>query len=463
MSNRERMPTTTETSQEDQPEKRAITASLLAHYFDFTPLDDAPDIDNPLDELQLLADDMNAQGLTPFDLLSVPRASFSYWETAVKKKRIEVGEDGKSHTVNDIEVVPSRARRYDIRPQTRDVDLSEFIITPPPVNIRKTQSKPRKVRHEKVLVDLPDIQYALREHRDGSFTPVHDPRAIDVALQITKDIQPDVIVSGGDELDLPELGRFDADSTHFMGPHSVRRSVLGLHRLMAQLRADNQNAEIPMVSSNHVERWDKFWLKHAPHLAEVRPADDPEGYPLLSIERALGLKALDIDYIAGYAAAMYRVNDRLITFHGDKSKNNGSTAQEYLKAFPDQSVMFHHTHRMEREMRTLGGRVIQAFSNGCLANTQGAVPSYHNAVDTHGEIVPHQENWQNGIGVVHYTEGNGAFHVEQVAIDHNDGYRAFYDGKWYEPRPQAERTWEQFEPGLTIREYPAALEVRNAA
>lgn len=431
-----------------------ITADILMGYLDISPLRNDPDIEDVQGELAALADDMNRNGFAPSDMMNLTKAEFSFWQTTLKQRKI-VEVNGKQEVVHEVHTVPNRARKYQLRPRADTIDASEFIITPPPLKVFTTRPHARKLRHEKVAIDLPDIQYDLREHRDGTLTPVHDPRAIDVALQITKDVQPDLIISGGDEVDLAALSRFKPDSTHFMSPSNLRRAVLGMHAILAQIRTDSPNASIQMLSSNHAERWVNHWLALAPELVEVRPADDPEGLPLVSLERALGLKALDINYIAGYNAASYHVNDRLITFHGDKSKNNGSTAQEYLREHVDESVMFHHTHRIEREVKSHKGRIIQAFSNGCLASTQGAVPSYHNSVDTMGEVVPQQENWQNGLGVVHYTEGNGAFSVEQIVIDHNDGYRAWYGGKWYAPRPQAQRTWEQFEPHLSIREFPA--------
>lgn len=437
-----------------------ITPEMLMNYFDTTPLDDDPGTEDVLSEMSALAEDMNSAGIHPKDLLNIPRADFSFWETTVKKKRIEVGTDGKSHTVNDIETIPNRGRKFQVRPRKDGViDVSDWLVAPPPLKVYKTVSSPKKVRAEKVAVSKADEQIDFREHRDGTLTPTHDPRAMDVALQITKDIQPDLIVSGGDEIDLARLGRFKPDSVHFMSPQNLRRAVLATHAYFAQYRRDNENAAIKIVSSNHWERYVNFFLATAPEVVEIRPADDPDGMPLVSLERALALKALDIDFIAGYDAARYRINDRLVTIHGNKSVNNGSTAHEYLKEFLDESVLFNHTHRIERAMKSHKGRIIQSISSGCLASVMGSVPSFHNAVDTGGEIVPQQENWQNGISVVHYTEGNGPFSVEQIPIDHNNNYRAVYNGKTYYPRPQAQRTWEQFEPGLKIRQFPEEVAV----
>lgn len=435
-----------------------ITPEMLMNYFDTSPLDDDPLTESTFTEMVALAQDMSAHGLTAKDLLNIPRADFSFWETAVKKKRIEVGEDGKSHTVNDIEVMPQRGRKIQLRPKKDGViDTSEWITTPPPLKMYGTKPSPKKNRADRLAVSFADEQIGFREHRDGTLTPSHDPRAMDVALQITKDLQPDLFVSGGDESDMSRLGKYKLDSVHYQGPQNLRLEILATHAFLGQIRRDNQNAEMKMLSSNHLQRWIDFFNNFAPEVTEIRPADDPNGMPLVSLERALALKALDIEFVAGYKAAVYHINDRLVTIHGDKSVNNGSTAHEYLKDFLDESVLFNHTHRIERAMKSHKGRVIQAMSSGCLSSVVGAVPSFHNAVDTMGEVVQQQENWQNGMSVIHYTEGNGPFEVEQILIDHNNGYRAEYGGKTYYPRPQFQRTWEQFEPGLEIREFPGPI------
>jgi hypothetical protein len=443
---------------EGESRKGSITPQMLSDFLDTTPLDEATFVENTDEELTLLADDLNKEGVEPKDLLHMSHADFLFWQTAIKKRRVEVGPDGTSHVVNDVEQVGNRGRRLRLRPQKDGVlPVSDWIVTPPPLKVYSTKTKPGKVRAEKVALVVADHQIDFREHRDGTLTPTHDPRAMDITAQINKDLQPDLIFSGGDEQDFSRLGKYKPDSVHFMSPQNLRRGVLAGHAYFAQLRRDNPNAAIKMISSNHHQRWVDFFLKNAAELVEVRPADDPDGLPLFSLERAMGLKALDIDYIAGYDAAVFRFNERLVGIHGNKSVNNGSTAHEYLREFVDESVLFNHTHRIERAMKSHKGRVIQAISSGCLASVMGSVPSFHNDVDTGGEIVPQQENWQNGFSIVHYTEGNGAFQVEQVLIDHNNGYKAVYNGKEYYPRSQEERTWEQFEEGLRIREFPAEL------
>jgi hypothetical protein len=57
-----------------------------------------------------------------------------------------------------------------------------------------------------------------------------------------------------------------------------------------------------------------------------------------------------------------------------------------------------------------------AASPGCLARTDGAVPSTKGSTDCDGRPLFRSEDWQTGIAVVDYEHGDGKFVYEQVAI-----------------------------------------------
>ena len=69
-----------------------------------------------------------------------------------------------------------------------------------------------------------------------------------------------------------------------------------------------------------------------------------------------------------------------------------------------------------------------AASPGCLAKTDGAVPSTRGGIDLDGRPLPVTEDWQAGWGVVTFEPGDGNFFYEQVAI-HNG--QAWVRGKLY--------------------------------
>lgn len=337
------------------------------------------------------------------------------------------------HKNNEGEAEITTLHKYDVEPEI--VDGQRFLTTASPTRITPSRAT-RRPREDMVLVDLPDIQYGFRRLRDGTNIPTHSPEAMDVALQITKDVQPDLIILGGDELDLPELSKYPDDSRHFVD--SLQLSIDGLHRFLSQLRADNPNARIVNLDSNHVKRIGNFMLKNAFPLFGVRPANMPHGPAAISYESLMRLDELEIEFDSGYPATEFRINDRLTAVHGDKAVSRGSTAARYLPLLED-SLLFHHTHREESLTRvTRSGRQIQAFSFGSLCDTTGAVPSVGNAVRSNDSIVHHQENQTNGVGIVHYREGDHAFQQQPVRIDHNDGFEARVGDKVYRPQGRVE-------------------------
>jgi hypothetical protein len=69
-----------------------------------------------------------------------------------------------------------------------------------------------------------------------------------------------------------------------------------------------------------------------------------------------------------------------------------------------------------------------AASPGCLARIDGAVPSTKGGIDLDGRPLTRVEDWQQGIGIVRYEEGDGRFTYENVAI-HN-GWCMWQGKEW---------------------------------
>lgn len=278
-----------------------------------------------------------------------------------------------------------------------EIDLEKALIRQaPPVKITPTKAT-RKSRKDTLIQDLPDIQYGWRKLPDGSLVPLHDQRAMDVALQISKELQPNHIVLGGDDLDFAELSRFDPDSRHF--ENTMQLALDGLFLFYAQLRAENPNARIHALEGNH-NRLTKFVLKNALKLHGIKRAGDIDEYPILTYPFLMRFNELEIEWYSGYPAnSVFIENTQYV--HGKQVRSNGSSAFLYSKE-NDLNTVFHHIHRHESHTRTNTlGRYITAISFGCLADTGGAVPSYHNGVDDKGNVIGYYENWQNGTGLIH--------------------------------------------------------------
>lgn len=302
-----------------------------------------------------------------------------------------------------------------------------LLNTAAPVKITPSRAKSH-LRKDKVDVVFGDAQVAYR-HTNKGYEPTHDPYAMDIVAQVTKDVQPDRIIIMGDMLDLPLVSRWEADSNQFVD--TMQMSLDGLRRWLAQLRADNPNSEIVHLEGNHEIRLRNYMLKNAPALFGLK-RKEADRYPMLSFPDMMGLEELDIEYRSGYPANRYRINDRLAAIHGKEASR--STAMKYAYD-EDESVIFGHVHRIESFTRTSKmGRYVTAATFGALCDITGSVPSCDNGITDDNEIARHYENWQNGMGIIQYKDGDKPFEIKPIYIDPNDNYITPSNGREYKPR-----------------------------
>lgn len=315
------------------------------------------------------------------------------------------------------------ARRYAVDPS--EEIRGAFITQAAPTEIHPTDHTSPTRPYELIAV-LPDIQYGFRRISEDHFEPLHDPRAMDVARLILADQRPDTIILQGDILDFSELSKYEADSKHF--GDTLQLSINGLHKYLAQLRADNPTARIIGLAGNHEARLAKSVLRHNAQLANIKRANMPEEWHVLSVPYLLRLDELGIEWYGGYPANEYEHSDNLLFVHGQKVRSGGSTAALMSKQYPDTNVIFGHVHRHEVHSRTdRKGRQFSAVTFGALCRNDGAVPSYYNGIEEHGEVVRRYEDWQQGAGLIrNYPDG----YVEIVPIKIHHG-TARVNGKEY--------------------------------
>ena len=286
----------------------------------------------------------------------------------------------------------------------------------PAIKLPPRKVKPKKEQEWKTACILPDMQIGYFRLADDTLEPTHDETAIELALAIVKDADPDVLVLHGDNLDLPELGRY------IVTPAYARTTQATIDRgtlLCAQMRDAAPRAKIVWIAGNHEERLPRYITQNATAAFGLRRGSEPEGFPVLSVPFLCRMDEFDVEYLPGYPASMFWVNDRLRIIHGDKVNSSGSTASKYL-AREKVSVLYGHIHRREWAEVTRedhdGPRTVLAASAGCLARIDGAVPSVKGGTDLDGRPLVRHEDWQQGLAVVDYQEGDGDFHLELVPI-----------------------------------------------
>lgn len=281
----------------------------------------------------------------------------------------------------------------------------------------------------KTCVIVPDIQIGYFRDRSGDLTAIHDEEAISIALQIIKDINPQLIVCNGDNLDFPEFSKYRTTPAFAQTTQtSIDRAAL----FAAEMRMAAPKAKIVWLAGNHEERLPNYILDNASAAFGLKKGLHSSSWPVMSIPYLCNFDKQKIEYIPGYPAGDYWINNNLKVIHGTKVKTGANTAHAYLRD-EKVSVIYGHIHRIETAYKTRrdvhGSSTIMAASMGCLSRIDGAVPSMKGSKDLDGRPVKVSEDWQQGIGVVTYeTTGDHRFSLETVPILNN---WAMYRGNTY--------------------------------
>lgn len=216
-------------------------------------------------------------------------------------------------------------RQSSVRLESAQLSPAWPVVQPAaPVKVT-TVSRPRRraKREQMVAVVLPDPQIGFRYYEDtGEYDPFHDEQAIDVALQIVADLQPDLIIWLGDFLDLPEFGKYSQEPAF---ARCTQRAIDYGHELLARTRALAPRAVIRLLEGNHDARLQLMIARNAMAAADLHRAGD--NWPVLSVPALLRLDELRVEYIGGYPSGETWINDRLKCIHGTIVRSGGSTAR----------------------------------------------------------------------------------------------------------------------------------------
>ena len=271
-------------------------------------------------------------------------------------------------------------------------------------------------RNLKVDIVLPDAQVGFkRDIHSGELAPLHDLKAIAIATEIIKEIKPDRIIMLGDMLDLPDW------STHFVrSPEfyfTTQPSLDWLASWIKELRPYCK--EMVYIEGNHEKRMIDSIVQNTIQAYGIKPANEPDVPPIVSVPYMLGLHKIGVEYIGNYPHGEFYINDNLVCIHGNKvGPKSGQSIMKMLDS-PRISVIQGHVHRLEMGHKTVWShgqpKIYQAVSLGTLARIDGIVPGGGT-----------RYNWQQGFGVVEYD--NDRFQIDSVGI--YDG-KAIFKGKFY--------------------------------
>lgn len=368
---------------------------------------------SPKEVLGKLADLFARQGIDVDEIGQIQRVSL--YQSLTKN------EEGEAE-IHDLAGVQFKfSPKWESGPEWPVVQQGPAIKLPTPKVTKK------KATGFKTCVVPPDIQIGYYRNREGFLEATHDEKALDICIKVVDDLQPEVIALVGDNLDLPEMGKY---VTYPAYAQTTQASIDRATLFCAQLRAAAPNAKIIWLAGNHEERMPKYLVQNAGAAYGLRKGNTPDSWPVLSVPYLCRMDEFGIEYRPGYPASDYWVNEKLRIIHGDRVKSSGSTAHVYLNQ-EKTSVIYGHIHRIETAFKTRedfdGPRTIMAASPGCLARIDGAIPSTRGGVDLDGRPLTRHENWQQGIGVVTYEDdGNHRFAYDVIPI--YNGW-ALYHGK----------------------------------
>lgn len=288
---------------------------------------------------------------------------------------------------------------------------------------------PALLRGWKTAVILPDPQFGFRS-LDEELDPFHDDRAIEVSLQILAAVASetlvDEIVNLGDFLDLPAHSKYDQ---HPNWQQTTQAAINAGHRFLAKQRATSPRSRIVVLEGNHDKRIHDKVLAFNAQSFGLRRADVPEEWPNLTSPFLLRTDDIRVEWLDGYPARKYWLNDWIKCVHGSIVRSSGSTASAYARS-DRTSTIFGHVHRIEVHHNTQQDRSgavrLFAATPGCLCRVDGAVPSVKGAVDLSGRPIKNYEDWQQGMLVLRYREDDPRYALDTIHIQ--DGW-AMYGGQ----------------------------------
>ena len=204
---------------------------------------------------------------------------------------------------------------------------------------------------------FPDIHWATR-----------DKTALSIATNAHRLLRPDLTILGGDVWDCTPFSRFGRKSLEEM--QNYQRTFCEVE-MIPSLRWVNAIAahtkRIVWLEGNH-DAWLGRWVANAPCADRIGSEllRSPLRY-MVDHEKKLEVVPWSNtnDRLSKFA-----LHPRLITCHGWCA--NKYAARKHLELSRSKSVIFHHTHRAQREATRdpHTGDIIEAMSAGCLCKRQ---------------------------------------------------------------------------------------------
>lgn len=211
----------------------------------------------------------------------------------------------------------------------------------------------RRSSKPKTIVFLSDIHW-----------PYHNKKAWSATKKYVSDQRPDIIVVGGDFVDLPMYSKYPQEAdTEVTGIPHIRQFAKELLWLAAHCK------DLYIIEGNHEERWNKILSDKARELHGALGLTLREQFVAHGLPVSTKSKPTKIHWRRESAHAR-DLNLCGVTFrHGhNQSLGSADLAHRALSRHRAGSVIFGHHHRAQLFAHTSQGITHYAIANPCLTN-----------------------------------------------------------------------------------------------
>lgn len=217
--------------------------------------------------------------------------------------------------------------------------------------------------------------------------PYHDPAALAWALEVGREIKPDVVLLNGDTLDFHRLSRFEKDP----GKRKAEEEIDAANELLDFVDELFPKALRIWRNGNHEERYEKNIMANAPELFKIVSE-------LASLDKLLKLNDRGWDYVTG-KRPIYAGELTILHGHEYPTPVLGpvNAARGLFLRTKQSCLVAHHHQTSEHTEPTVRGDVIDTYSMGCLC-------------DLHPEYARFNK-WNHGCASV-TLHSDGSFHVK---------------------------------------------------
>jgi hypothetical protein len=337
----------------------------------------------------------------------------------------ENGPDGQKHWIR---IRPSQEATAEERVEIRQAQPVQVMNPRPNITVHV----PGKW---KTWICNPDMQIGYWVDSSGNWHSTHDEAAISllhqVAWQLGEDEGLDGWIDCGDLMDLSAFSRWN--------PTTIDTSVEGLNKSFqrvseefARRRNFVDQGDVVVLQGNHDLRPLSKANQQMPYLVGLRRPGDPEDeHPILTVPYMTRARDYNVEWCSGFPQVYRKLNGNLCVTHSPLYGGQALSTARKLAARMRMSVIFGHTHRSEQLVNTIetdkGARSLEIFSDGCLARTDGSLPSGKNSFDEYGNrmlvgSLPENtgmltEAMDQGFSVLHVEQGGRErFSAERVRI-----------------------------------------------